>query len=307
VTLTPVGPTAFCRFTYAAYGLGIESAIELPGLTTAPGPADVAILTGSVRRPTGVSEVKAGLADVTAREAYLFWPALAMVVRDGREIVVDPAPETEARTIGSFVTGPGFGVLLHQRGFLTLHGSAIALRGGAVAFLGAPGWGKSTMAAALQARGHDLVADDVVAVTGLGGEVPLAVPAFPQVKLWPDALAWLGEDAERLPRVHEALEKRARPAPGFVRQPLPLRCIYVLADAERLAVEVLQGHVAVFELVQHSYIAPAVRLLGSATHLAQCARLATSVAVRRLCRPRSLADLQAVAALVEGDVGRVAA
>lgn len=289
------------RFAYAAYGLGIESMVELPGLITAPGPADVAVITGSVRRPAEASGPPTGLAHVTAGEAYLFWPMVAMVVRDGREIVVDPAPGTEARAIGAFVTGPGFGVLLHQRGFLTLHGSAIARRGGAVAFLGAPGWGKSTMAAALQARGHDLVADDVVAVTGLDGGAPLAVPAFPQVKLWPDALAWLGEDPERLPRVHQAVEKRARPAPGFVRQPLPLRRVYVLADAERLAVETLQGHAAVFELVQHSYIAPAVRLLGSATHLAQCARLATAVAVRRLCRPRSLADLDTVAALVEGD------
>lgn len=302
---TREGPSG--RFVYSAYGLGIESVVELPGLISAPGPADVVVLRGSVRTAVETSEARTGLMRVTAGEAYLAWPMVAMVVRDGREIVVDPAADAEGRAVGAFVTGPGFGVLLHQRGFLTLHGSAIALAGGAVAFLGASGWGKSTMAAALQARGHDLVADDVVAVAELDGGHPLAVPAFPQVKLWPDALSWLGEDAERLPRVHATMEKRVRPARGFAHQPLPLRRVYVLADAERLAVEPLRGHEAVFEAVQHSYIAPAVRLLGSAAHLGQCARLASSVAVRRLCRPRSLADLDAVASLVERDADRAAA
>jgi serine kinase of HPr protein (carbohydrate metabolism regulator) len=55
-------------------------------------------------------------------------------------------------------------VLLQQRGRLVLHASAVTVDLGVVAFMGGPGWGKSTMAAAMYARGHSIVADDVTAV-----------------------------------------------------------------------------------------------------------------------------------------------
>ena len=85
--------------------------------------------------------------------------------------------------------------------------------------------------------------------------------------------------------------------------PRPLRRVYVLADAESLALEPLHGHAAVFELLQHAYVSPALEQLGSPRFLAQCARLAAAVPVRRLRRPRCLAALGDLAALIEADAG----
>ena len=59
----------------------------------------------------------------------------------------------------------GARILLGQlRGELGLHGSAVAFHGRALAFVGASGHGKSTLAAALCARGGTLLADDAVAL-----------------------------------------------------------------------------------------------------------------------------------------------
>src|SRR3989454_2089338 len=51
--------------------------------------------------------------------------------REGREIVVEPAPGVDAGTLRLFLLGPVRAVLLHQRGFLVLHASAVVLDGGA--------------------------------------------------------------------------------------------------------------------------------------------------------------------------------
>ena len=74
-----------------------------------------------------------------------------------------------------------------------------------------------------------------------------------------------------------------------------------LTDAESLELEPLRGHAAVFEVLQHSFVAPALEQLGSSRFLADCTRLAAVVPVRRLKRPRSLAELGRLAALVEAD------
>ncbi len=86
----------------------------------------------------------------------------------------------------------------HLQGKVTLHGSAVALRSKAAAFIGPSESGKSTLAAALCAEPDvELVADDTVAI-----ELPLTtetgVEIIPtQTKAWllPDARLLLGLDA----------------------------------------------------------------------------------------------------------------
>ena len=68
-----------------------------------------------------------------------------------------------------------------------------------VAFLGASGWGKSTLAAQLYACGHEFVADDVLAVR-LAESRPAVVSGIPHLKLWPEAAITMGEAVHNLPR-----------------------------------------------------------------------------------------------------------
>ena len=236
-------------------------------------------------------------------EVQLAWRDVGLfAIRAGREIVVDPAPSVSHRVLRRYLLGPVLAVLLHQRGLLVLHASGMELDGGAVAFLGASGWGKSTVAAALHRRVHLLISDDVVAIDMTG--CPEVLPGISQLKLWPDALASLGEDATVLPRVHPQIEKRVRAVerPPLI-GPIPLERVYVLADAPALAIEPLSPREALVELLRHSYGARTLQAIRTAEHFQQCARVAADVPVSCLRFPRSFALLDQVARLVEEDCG----
>src|SRR5207249_3180696 len=122
-----------------------------------------------------------------------------------------------------------------------------------VVFLGDQGTGKSTVAGALYARGHRLIADDVVALDS-GDRTPILSPAFPRLKLWPDAAGFLGERFEDLPRLHPSYEKRAYSAArGFSTEAVALRRIYVLTRGPRCAIEQLDRQNALIELIRNTY------------------------------------------------------
>ncbi len=261
------------------------------------------ITLGKVDRSPPEAVGAEGYSEATSEEAYFFWEEVgAFLVRGGREIIVDPAPGVEERVLRLFILGPTLTVLLHQRGWLVLHGSAVAIDGGAVAFLGGSGWGKSTTAAALHARGHAIVADDVTAVR-LDTDRPIVSPGFPRLKLWPEAAVTVGDDPRTLPRLHPELEKRARRVTeGFSSASLPLKRIYVLAEGESQRIEPIQPQEALVELVRHSYVSRLRQAAEAPTHFLQCSRVVKTVPVLSLRRPRYLPALPDLARLVEEDL-----
>lgn len=230
------------------------------------------------------------------------------MVRGGNEIVVDPSPELDERLLRLLLLGPVLAVLLHQRGHLLLHASAVAVAGEAILFLGSSGRGKSTMAAALRARGHGLVTDDV-AVLRAEESPPMVYPGFPQLKLWPEALLSLGYDPEKLPRWNPYLEKRARPAATeFSLTALPVEKIYVLDEGDAPGILPLSLQDAFLELVRHTYgsdygLQP-VMGVGSASHFFRCKSITDKVAIRSLRRQASLSQLPNLVRLIEEDLAR---
>lgn len=301
-------------YSYVAYGLEIRSELQLPELT--PGAPSTRVSAGQlVVRLGSVGQVPAKLdADgmgfwATAHEAcHVVEKAGAFLVRGGSEIVVDPAPEVEDRVLRLSILGPALALILHQRGFLVLHASVVARGGEALAFLGNNGWGKSTVAAALHAKGYDLVADDVAAIT-IDDAAPRVLPGFPQVKLWPEAAALLGEVPEQLPQLHPGFDKRGwRAARGFSLEPRRLQRIYVLVPGSTPGIEPLPAREACLELLAHWY---GHRFGGgllerdaAALHLRQCAALAGRTSTHRLCRSGGSQTLLDLADLVDEDVRR---
>jgi len=281
-----------------AYGLGIESALHLPELVREDTATSVTFHVGDI--------CEADLTDrraLQAEEAHLAFPRIGLFcVRDGQEVIVNPAPEVDETVLRLIALGPVMGVLLEQRGHLVLHASAMSIHGCAVAFVGEHGWGKSTFAGALYARGHTLVADDIVAVEFADDGDPFVHPGFPRLKLWPDAVAMIGESVEALPRVHPEFEKRSYPAVrGFSTKPLPVRRIYVLAEGPRVAIDDIEPHAALVELIRHTYTAPWLAADRAPAHLRQCAALVGRLPIRRASTPRSLGALADLVDLVECD------
>jgi hypothetical protein len=290
-------------FSYTAYGLNISSSIALPELMPAEGTADLTVRFGTVEQVH--PEISAsGCIRATAEHVHLFWEeAGAFLVRGGREIVIDPAPGIDERVLRLVILGPGLGTVLYQRGWLTLHASSVDVGGEAVAFMGEKGEGKSTMAAAMCAKGHQLLADDVTAVQLTGAGDPSVYPGYPQLKLWPDVVASLGEDPDTLPQLVPIMQKRTRRViREFAVEPLSLRRIYVLGSGDAPEIRSLKPQEALVELIRHTYGRELFPAVATRSHFLRCTSVVNTVPVNSLKRPYSLSKLSDLARLVEEDL-----
>ena len=291
-------------YCYRAYGLGLHSVIPLPELIAAEADADVVIQLGKVATPPPEGKTKGYCYWRVGQDVYLFWSELGTFrIREGREITISPAPEIEEQRLRPPILGVCMAVLLQQRGFLILHASAVALPHGAIAFLGDKGWGKSTTAAALQVRGYPLITDDVLALKFDGDQQPIALPTFPQLKLWPSAVEALGGEPESLPRIVPQLDKRVcRLTENFSSEPMPLKKIYLLGKGSSLVIETLPFGLVLGQLFRHSYSGRFGKQLlqhGEAFHFRQCMKLAQQVPIYRLQRPSALSLLPDIVQCVE--------
>jgi hypothetical protein len=290
-------------FSYRAYGLGFRAPMPLPELVGGEAETEVSIRFGRVEPPPVKHSAKNwGYYNLGPEEDHLFWQEVgSFLVRAGCEIVVDPRPGLDEQVLRLFLLGPVLAVLLHQRGHLLLHASAVAVNDEAVLFLGSAGWGKSTIAAALHARGHNLVTDDL-AVLRVEESRPMLFPGFPQLKLWPEALVSLGDNPEKLPRCNPHLEKRARSATHrFSSRSLPVKQIYVLGEGNTTEILPLRPQEALGELVRHTYGALGV---GSTSHFLKCVSMVDRVRTYRLRRQKTLAQLPNLAQLIEENVNQ---
>jgi hypothetical protein len=294
-------------YEYRAYGLNFRSELHLPELVASPGDPDVVVRFGEI--DVGVTKPMryvSGRWRVDPTEACLVYDGIgAFLIRLGREIVLRPEPGVAEERVRPLVIGTALAVLLVQRGGLVLHASAVGVDGRAAAFLGGPGWGKSTAAAALRQRGHRLVADDITSVV-LDGDRHLVQPGFPIQRLSEETATALGHDYSTLRPLISTAQKRQHSVAGpFDDTPVVLDRLYVLADAPGpdVLIERLSGHNALSELIRHSHGASIVHESGlAAEHLRRCAQLVSTVPVSRLSRPRSFARLEAMVEAVERDV-----
>jgi hypothetical protein len=273
--------------TYRLFGLNLRSEIDLAGLapafeTAAP---DVDIVFGPVPASdhTGYRPTEEGtLLSVAKVGRYL--------IREGRRIVVDPAPGASQRNLRLFLLGSAIGALLHQRGLLPLHANAIDLGGRAVAFSGHSGAGKSTIAAWFHDRGHTILADDVCVIGFDDSGRALAYPGIPRLRLWREALEASGRDAGAYARSFDDTDKYDVPtARDAVAEPLPLAAIYLLRKADEAAgegeIERLKGIEAVETLVANTYRGGYLSMIGrTSEHLTACVRVARAVPVFRAQR-----------------------
>jgi hypothetical protein len=276
--------------TYHVFGLRVQSEIELPELVAVDRgePADVTIKFGKFPPVAGeryrgfVAMPDGAMLEVRNTARYL--------IRNGREIVVDPDPDGSERHVRLYLLGSAFGALLHQRRLLPLHANSIEIAGRAVAFMGHSGAGKSTMAAWFHDRGFEVLADDVCVVTFDDG-LPMAQPGIPRLRMWRDALEASGRSAEAYQLAFDDAEKYNVPtrAANEVR-PAQLGAIYLLRKAEanprEPLIEPLSGIEALDALVANTYRGAYVRMLGGTqAHLSSCLALVKSTpifAVNRL-------------------------
>jgi hypothetical protein len=220
---------------YRVCGLTVGSEIALPGLnaatdtgaapdvTIAPSPVPASLAEATIGGPTW---------QIAGQQFLLTIPGVArFLLTAGHGIMFEPDRNGDATDIPIFILGTVFGILLHQRGQIVLHASAVRVNGKAVLFCGRSGSGKSTLAAALAQRGLSLVTDDVCAISIAANGTPIVHPDGRQLKLWTQAIDRLDLTASRGERVRNRLEKYyVSPGEAFA-DALPLAAVYALREA----------------------------------------------------------------------------
>lgn len=302
---------------YKAFGLNIASEFPLPELQGGyEQDADVIIQYGTIQPPTFDHCNQHFKAERTDRgHLYYIQNIGGVKVEEGARITVSPLDGSEERGFRFLVSGIALGLLLHQRGFVTLHASAVSFEGEVIAFVGHKGMGKSTTAAAFHAHDYSIVTDDLL-VLDVEGDRALARPGFPHLKLYPESIEGsLAKDPTQVPKIDPDGTKRSYDAArGFVSRSQVLQCMYVLdykgggkGGGERNGrpcSETIRGGDACMEIVRHSYVA---RLIPdealSRRHLERCATFARKVPMRRLYREKSLAHLPSVVRHVQEEQG----
>jgi len=234
------------------------------------------------------------------------------LVRNGSEILVDPSPAASDRNVRLFLLGSAFGVLLHQRQVLPLHANALVFSGRAVAFLGASGAGKSTMAAWFHDRGYPILTDDVCAVSMEAG-LPIVQPGIPRLRLWRDALEASGRTAEHFERSFDEDDKYNVPTRLEAwSDPLPLGAIYHLEASDQNppapSIERLTGLEAADRLIANTYRGGYLAELGGiAHHFTTCADLAGRIPIFSVRRQWGLEHYEEQLSLLEAHAKAVLA
>jgi hypothetical protein len=286
---------------YIAYGLGIDSSLYMPEFQPGHPSSEVSIRLGGNKLIPSEIMTKDWYVDIakdkalfSVKGAGVFW------VKEGREIIVIPAPNVEERLIRLFIIGPLLATLLYQRGLLVLHASAVEINGNVCAFMGSKGAGKSSLAAAFYSLGFSVLTDDNLPVAD-DNNAPRVFPGLPMLRLSPNVASSLGRHLQRQSDgLHNDREQKPRfcIADRFSDAPLPLRRAYVIEQGASERIELLGSREAFLELVRHSF---PTRLSqpSAVSHFNQCASLVKRIPVFRLKRSSKLSELPELVKLIE--------
>ena len=279
---------------YSLAGLRIHSELPLPVVlrpqSKAPLGEEIDIEYGSVPEHLTSARIFPET-EVCGDELLLTIPNVArFLVKGGRQISIEAAPLATESDISAWLLGTVFGALCHQRGIMPLHGSAVDVADGCVVFVGASGAGKSTLAAALSARGHQVISDDVCFLRRSGKGGISVWPGIGRIRLWPDALEALGFDKASIERelrgYNKFLVPIAAPADPFV--PRPLRGIYQLEASENFephSIHRLSGAATIELVLPNVYRLTLAEHIGAKPAIfALCTAIANEVPVYRFRR-----------------------
>jgi hypothetical protein len=181
-------------------------------------------------------------------EGYLLrFPDLAdfEVSADGTEVTAYPAEDTDDATVEHLYINQLVPLALSRQGRPAYHASVVTVPGGAVAFLGKTGMGKSTLAASFALGEAAFLTDDALLIEE-SDEGCLAMPSHASLRLWEDSVEALVSEANPLADpVSYSTKARllAGDALAYSEEPQLLLAAYVLErqNAASAAIRTLTG------------------------------------------------------------------
>lgn len=291
------------QFAFSAYGLATRSDFDLGECDArARGEPGLLIRDKAITAERAVLEGFRAYRVIPEGDLLDFRGVGRFLVRGEATIDVDLEACFDRRLVGLPLLGPVMALLLHRRGLLVLHGSAVRIGGKAQVFLGDKGAGKSTTAAALIAGGFPLVSDDVIAIERLPSGALGVRPGYPAMKLDVETLARFDPSTYRILPPNEGLYTHGKSRVRFHRpippDPVPLGKVYCLARGDHTAIKPLAAERRLNALIRYSHyprLGPAANSPAEAAHLFRlAAHLAEEIEVETLIVKQGLAELGAL-------------
>ncbi len=287
--------------SYSAYGLGIHSELQLFQLPYQEVNQDISIRLGQIRVESKQDHLPIPFLKLNTQDVIFAVPSVAKYrVYAGREIIIDPEPGADNLLLQGYIVGAAMAILLNQRGRLVLHASAVNVFGKGVAFLGASGAGKSSIAAGLMMRGHSLLVDDLVSID-IKTDTAVIYPGFPQLKISKDLAESLDNRDTQLEYMDDLDEKQNyRLMNRFHQDSIEVKQIYVLelSEGDQLEIQELPLQQSVIELVRYS-MPTSIAQYDKVANFNKCVKLAELTDIYRLVRPLSLELIAHAAAKIE--------
>jgi len=203
---------------YSAFGLLIESEIELPELDMADTsilPAQIKINLGSVPSTLDNSFMKTPWEELSQESYILRVDGIAdFLAQNGDTIIIEPKDMNQLDDVRVFLFNSLLAQLLYQRGILILHGMAFLMKDKAVLLLGHSITGKSSIALDLYKRGYSVINDEICAVVIGNGKAEI-LPGIARITVWKDTLEKFGENPEDYNVIRKGFYKYNYPVETF--------------------------------------------------------------------------------------------
>lgn len=325
------------NFEYIAYGLFLQSDIELPGLRQAVSKTSSnRVFLTTKQKPAwvlGAASLPSEVIHSIPAEPECSDPVFlvqkygdegfyALSYGDGAKFFVDSAgselwgecpPPLTVEDLATYLVGPVLGFVLRRRGVTSLHASALSFTDMAVAISGPATAGKSTTAAALALRGVPALCEDITALSERQGEFYVQ-PGYPRVCLWPDAVGKLYGSEDALPNLTPTWEKKFLALDGdrarFQPEPKRLGAIYLLGsrvDEETAPrISAISPREALLDLVQNTYMNVLLTREQRAEEFELLSRLVNRVPCKKVIPHTDAARIGKLCELIEVDASMVA-
>jgi hypothetical protein len=232
-----------------------------------------------------------------------------VISADGRAIRCGARRTTTPETVRHLLLDQVLPAIVPGERRFSVHASAVAIAGAAVAFLGRAGRGKSTLAAAFGLAGAPIVTDDCLIVE-LARDGAIVVPTYPSLRLSPATLERLGASCRRLRRVAQYTSKlRLGTDDGaglrFRHQPISLSRLYLLERdrrARRPRIVPLSRRESYIELMKYRFRLDPRDQAALRHECDQLASIARLLPLARLLVPSGFAALPLVRDAVLADI-----